>query len=304
MGGRRRLRSLRRALKVGALTALLRPLARCPAAWRPALARLFGAVWRRADPRRRRIAEANLAYCFPELTDGERARLLAEHFRSLGFGILEVAMAWRAPPRALRKAVRVSGREHLDAALARGRGAILVSGHFTTLEAGALRISLDAPVDGMYRANRNSTMERALRTGRQRFGARLVARDDVRGLLRRLRANRAVWYAPDQDLGLANGVFAPFFGRPAATVTATSRIAKATGAAVLPFRVERLEGGRDYRAVIEPALEGFAQEDEGAAAARINAIIERWARQRPEQYLWVHRRFKTRPPGEPPLYED
>ncbi len=281
---------------------LLRLLVRCPPAWRAEAAHLIGAAWRRAAPRRRRIAAANLAYCFPGLSGRERGALVERHFRSLGFALIEVAIAWYADPAALRELVRVDGREHLDAALARGRGALLLAGHFTTLEIGAARLGIDAPVDGVYRPHADPSMERASRDGRQRFGGRLLDRADVRGMLRRLRANRAVWYAPDQDLGLRHGVFAPFFGRPAATLTATARIARASGAPVLPFRVERSCGGRAYRVVIEPALADFPGGDEPSDAARVNEVIERWARACPEQYLWVHRRFKTRPPGEPDLY--
>ena len=296
------LREARRALKFHALMGFLPVLARCPAAWRPPLAGFLGAVWRRGDPRQRRIAEANLAYCFPELSGEKRATILAAHFRSLGFAVIELAMAWYAPARVLRKAVEVAGCEHLDAALAGGRGALLLAGHFTTLELGALRLSLETPFDGMYRAARSAALDRVLKSRRQRFGVRLLDRHDVRGLLRRLRANRAVWYAPDQDIRSARSVFAPFFGRPAATITAPSRIARASGAPVLPFRVERAADGRTYRVTIEPALENFPSGDEVADAARINEVIERWARAHPEQYLWVHRRFKTRPPGEPELY--
>ena len=293
---------LRRAAKNRALVRLLKLLARCPPGWRAGAARLLGAAWRRAAPRRRRIAQANLAYCFPDLSEGERSTLLEGHFRSLGFALIEVALAWYAEPVALRELVRVDGREHLDEALARGRGALLLAGHFTTLEIGAARLGIDAPVDGVYRPHADPSMERASRDGRQRFGGRLLDRADVRGMLRRLRANRAVWYAPDQDLGLRHGVFAPFFGRPAATLTATSRIARASGASVLPFRVERMAGGRAWRVAIDPAIPDFPSDDELADAARINEIIERWARASPEQYLWVHRRFKTRPSGEADLY--
>lgn len=293
---------LRRAAKNRALVRLLRLLARCPPRWRAGAARLLGAAWRRASARRRRIAAANLAYCFPGLTGSERARLLEEHFRSLGFGLIEVALAWYADPAALREVVRVDGREHLEAALAAGRGALLLSGHFTTLEIGAARLGLDAPVDGVYRPHADPSMERASRDGRQRFGGLLLDRADVRGMLRRLRDNRAVWYAPDQDPGPRHGVFAPFFGRPAATLTATARLARASGAPVLPFRVERRDAGRAWRVVIEPALADFPGGDEIGDAVRINEVIERWAREAPEQYLWVHRRFKTRPPGEPDLY--
>ena len=293
---------IRRAARNRAIVALLRILAWCPARWRAGAAGSIGAVWRRTARRRRRIAGANLAYCFPELDAAQRDALVAGHFQSLGFALLEVALAWYADPALLRDLVRVDGREHLEAALARGRGALLLAGHFTTLEIGAARLGIDAPVDGVYRPHADPSMERASRDGRQRFGGRLLDRTDVRGMLRRLRANRAVWYAPDQDPGPRNGVFAPFFGRPAATVTATARIARASGAPVLPFRVERSAGGRAYRVVIEPALTGFPSGDVHADAAQVNAVIERWARARPEQYLWVHRRFKTRPPGEPDVY--
>ena len=293
---------LRRAAKNRALVGLLGLLVRCPPGWRAGVARLLGAAWRRAATRRRRIAAANLAYCFPGLSAGERAALLAGHFHALGFALIEVALAWHADPAALRDQVRVDGRGHLDAALARGRGALLLAGHFTTLEIGAARLGIDAPVDGVYRPHSDPSMERASRAGRQRFGGRLLDRGDVRGMLRRLRANRAVWYAPDQDPGPKHGVFAPFFGRPAATLTATARIARASGAPVLPFQVERMAGGRSWRVVIEPALTDFPGGDDLADAARVNEVIERWARACPEQYLWVHRRFKTRPPGEPGLY--
>ena len=289
-------------MKNRAVLALLRILARCPAGGRPRVAALLGGAMRRLASRRRRIAAANIAYCFPELDERERAALLDRHFRSLGFALIEVAISWYADAGALRDLVRVEGRGHLDAALARGRGALLLAGHFTALEIGAARLGLEAPVDGVYRPHADRPMEHAMRAGRQRFGGRLLDRRDLRGVLRRLRLNRAVWYAPDQDLRLRGGVFAPFFGRPAATLTTTSRIARASAAPVLPFRVERAADGRAYRAVIEPALTDFPSGDDAADAARINEIIERWVRARPEQYLWVHRRFKTRPPGAPDLY--
>ena len=290
-------------MKNRAVLALLRVLAHCPAGWRPHVAAVLGGAWRKLASRRRRIAAANVAYCFPELDERDHATLVDRHFRSLGFALIEVALSWYADAGTLRDLVRVEGGEHLEAALARKRGALLLAGHFTALEIGAARLGLDAPVDGVYRPHADRPMERAMRAGRQRFGGRLLDRRDLRGLLRRLRLNRAVWYAPDQDLRLRHGVFAPFFGRPAATLTTTSRIARASAAPVLPFRVERTADGRAYRAVIEPPLADFPSGDDAADAARINGIIERWARARPEQYLWVHRRFKTRPPGEPDLYE-
>jgi KDO2-lipid IV(A) lauroyltransferase len=182
---------------------------------------------------------------------------------------------------------------------------ILLSAHFTTLEIGGRFLAMqagDLPLNAMYRPNENPVLEHAIRDRRSaRFGAP-IGRDDVRAMLRALRKNGVVWYAFDQNYRRKHRVFAPFFGVPAATNTATSRLAQATGAAVVPFYTRRLPGTCRYVQRIDAPLEGFPGSDAEADAARLNALIEDWVRDAPEQYLWTHRRFRTRPRGEPKLY--
>ncbi len=252
--------------------------------------------------RRCHVAAVNLRLCFPELDAGARAQLLEANLAATGMGLLEIALCWWAPDAALRERVEIEGLEHYDAALARGKGAILLTGHFTTLELGAGLFALHRPFHAMYRPHGNPLYDTVMRWARERRSRMAtIPRDDVRAMLRALKRGETVWYAPDQDYGGTDSVFVPFFGIPARTITATSRFARITGAAVVPYYPERLADGR-YRIRVLPALEGFPSDDEFRDAARINALIEGWVRAVPEQYLWVHRRFKGRPPGEPKLY--
>ena len=251
---------------------------------------------------RRRIARINLELCFPELDAPARTRLLRQHFQSLGLGVIETAMSWWSPARRLAGRYRLEGLEHLQAALDRGRGVILLSAHFTTLEIAGRLLALQAPFHVLYRSHKNPVFERVMRRARERHFERAIAREDMRGFLRSLRDNLPVWYAPDQDYGREKSVFAPFFGVPAATITATSRLAAASGAAVVPFFPERRADGRGYVLRLYPALEAFPGASPEADAARINALIEAQVRARPGQYLWAHRRFKTRPDGAAAVY--
>lgn len=252
--------------------------------------------------RRRRIARINLELCFPELDARARAALLRQHFQSLGLGVVETAMSWWTPTRRLADRYRLEGLEHLQAALARGRGVILLSAHFTTLEIAGRLLALQTPFHVLYRTHKNPVFERAMRRARERHFERAIAREDMRGFLRSLRDNLPVWYAPDQDYGREKSVFAPFFGVPAATITATSRLAAASGAAVVPFFPERRADGRGYVLRLYPALADFPGASPEADAARLNALIEAQVRARPGQYLWAHRRFKTRPDGAAAVY--
>ncbi len=270
---------------------------------RLSLGRTLGrAAWRVAGGRRR-VAEANLRLCLPELDAGARRMLARRHFESAATGVLEAALAWWGDPRRLLALAEPEGLAHLERLRRQGRGVILLTAHFTTLEIAAHLLSLLHPIRALYRPLRDPVFDRLMRAARARRTERgeVIERGDVRAILRALRDGAAVWYAPDQDHGLRQGVFAPFFGVPAATVTATSRLARATGAAVVPYHPERTPEGR-YRLVIEPPLEGFPGPDPAADAARVNALIEGWVRRVPEQYLWTHRRFKTRPEGMPDPY--
>lgn len=262
--------------------------------WRMQLAcgRLIGRLAHRFARRRRRIAESNVALCLPELDAAAQRRLVAEHFESLGIGLVEVAAAWWLSDSRLRPLIRAEGLEHLEQALAQGRGALLLTAHFTTLEIGARMMALLAPVVAVYRRHENPVIDRIMRRRRAMRSAGVVARGDLRGLLRALHSGRSVWFAPDQAYLGVRSVEVPFFGVPAPTNTATSRIAAASGAPVLPFFVERLAGTAGYRLSILPPLADFPGADAAADATRTNAVLEAGIRRVPAQYLWSHDRFK------------
>jgi KDO2-lipid IV(A) lauroyltransferase len=238
-----------------------------------------------------RIARRNIELCLPGLSAQEREQLLKDHFRSVGVGIFETAISWWSPNARIGKLTQIEGAEHLQTALARGRGAILLSAHFTTLEIGARTLADHVPVNIMYRPTANAVMERFLSLNRSRRAKRAIPRDDVRTLISALKNNEPVWYAPDQSYRKKGAEMIPFFNIPAATNTATSRLARMTGAAVLPYFQERLPKG-GYRMVIHPMLENFPTNDPAADARRFNSLIEAQVRHVPEQYLWLHRRFK------------
>jgi Kdo2-lipid IVA lauroyltransferase/acyltransferase len=255
--------------------------------------------------RRKQIARINLAKCFPALTEREREQRLRQHFVSLGKSAIETALCWYAPEDTLRSLAHIEGREHLDHALAQGKGVMLLGAHFTHLEIGATLMTFHFPICAMYRPHTNPLLDKAQRQGRDRFtSAPVVERNDMRGMLRALKAGNVVWYAPDQDYGRQHSVFVPFFDISTATITATSRIAKISRAPVVPFFAQRRNDGKGYHLWIRPALSPteFPSENVEADARHINALIEREILQQPADYLWVHRRFKTRPLGEQKFY--
>ncbi|MDX1512186.1 MAG: LpxL/LpxP family Kdo(2)-lipid IV(A) lauroyl/palmitoleoyl acyltransferase [Gammaproteobacteria bacterium] len=281
---------------------LLRLMSLLPYAGRVILGGVIGRGLFLIMGRRRRIAQVNLSLCFPEMSEQRRARLLREHFESLGIALVEMGAAWWAPDHRLEGLVTVRGREHLETALARGRGAILMSAHFTSLEMGLRLMSREQYGYAVYRPQNNALLDVLIQRGRLRVRGGLIARDDIRGLLAALKANHPVWYPPDQDYGRRHSVFADFFRQPAATITTTARFARMSGAAVVPFYYHRLPGFRGYEVVMHPPLEDFPTGDPVADARRQNAVLEEEIRRSPAQYLWIHRRFKTRPPEQPDVY--
>lgn len=250
-----------------------------------------------AFKRRREIARVNLSLCFPELSDTGRHDLLNKHFDSLGMGLVETAICWFAPRAKLIPLAHLEGREHLEAALEKGRGVILLSAHFTTLEIGTTLLALNVPICAVYRSNKNPLFEALMHRARAGYAERAIARGDMHAMVRALRDNLPLWFAPDQDFGRKHSVFVPFFNVPAASLTATSRLAKLSKAQVVPFFSQRLEDGRGYSLTLQPALEGFPSGDIEADTVRINQIVEAEVRRYPEHYLWVHRRFKTQSAG-------
>lgn len=282
---------------------LMKIMAALPFRWQLTMGRAGGRWLGRIARRRRRIAATNLELCFPELTAARRAELLEAHFAALGMALFETAMAWWAPDEQLRELARVEGVEHLERAMARGKGVILLTGHFTTLELGARFITWHQAFHALYRPHKNPLYETVMQRERE-HRSRLppLSREDLRGVLRAFKRGHAVWYAPDQNHGPRNSVFVPFFGVPTCTITATARLATLSGAAVVPYFPRRLPGTEGYEVVVLPALEHFPSDDVTADTRRINELLEHFIRRAPEQYLWVHRRFKTRPPGSPSVY--
>jgi KDO2-lipid IV(A) lauroyltransferase len=209
-------------------------------------------------------------------------------------GLVEVAMSWWSSDRALRKRVQIEGLDNLESALEHGHGVILLGAHFTTLEIGGRLLSLFQPFYIMQRDQKNLLFDTIMTRSRQRHFHKAIHRNNIKELLLSLKTNHAVWYAPDQHFGGPKKVFAPFFGIQTGSNPATSRIAKTTGARVVPFFQVRLPGLQGYKLIIQPALQDFPAGDIQQDTARINQVIEQVIRQKPEQYLWAHKRFKSR----------
>lgn len=278
-------------------------IVRLPYRWLLALGAWFGDRFRRRSARRRRITDVNLRLSFPDLSDDQRERMTRDVFRSLGIGLLETGMSWWLPKRRIRKLIaEVEGLQYLQQALAGGRGVILLTAHFVHAELGARMLNLLVPIHPMYRVHENPVVRRGLVRALDRYFESSIPRDDVRTMIRCLRNGEAVWYAPDQNYGRKGRVFAPFFGVDAASNPATGRFAAMGNAVVIPYFPQRLPGARGYRLTLLPPLDGFPGDDEVKDTARVNRIIEDEVRRAPEQYLWAHRRFKTRPDGQPGLY--
>ena len=261
---------------------------------------MLGALSYLALPSRRRAAARNLELCFPELDARARHVLLKAHFRALGVGVFEFSRAWWGSIASLRRSVRIDGLEHLATLAAEGRGALLVSGHFMNLEICGRLLCDHVPLAGMYREHSAAAMEWAVKRGRLRYAAAMFQQEELRPALRHLKQGGFLWYAPDQDRPGKDSVFAPFFGIPTATLTATHQLARLSGCAVLPFFHHR-QGDR-YVLRIGAPLTAFPSADAAVDSARVNAQIEAMVRAAPAQYLWIHRRFKRRPPGQPSVY--
>ena len=280
--------------------ALLEGAARLPWGLQRVLGRALGGVAYALASSRRHAARVNLRLCLPEMDEAARTRLLRESFRDFGIGLFEFARAWWGEVAPMRRDVVIEGLEHLKELQAQGRGVLMVSGHFMTLEMCGRLLCDHVPLAGMYRRYRNPVMEWAVKRGRLRYAAAMFANDEIRPAMRHLKQGGFLWYAPDQDMRGKETVFAPFFGVPAATITATHQFARLTGCAVVPF-FHRREGAR-YVLRIAPPLEDFPSKDAVADSARVNAAIEAMVREAPSQYLWIHRRFKRRPDGAAPPY--
>ena len=262
----------------------------------------FGTLLYAFGRERRRVCLINLARCLPELAAGERDALARRHFRAFARAFLERAILWWGAPARIRQLVRIEGMEHFEAV--RGRPLILLAPHFVGLDMGWTRLALEFDMVSIYSRQKNEVFNAALFAGRLRFGRQtLLARQDgVRPALRAMQAGRPFYYLPDMDYGQRDTIFVPFFGVDAATITGVSRLARLAGARVLPSITRMLPGGEGYVLRFLPAWQNYPGASIEADTRRMNAFIEEQVRQVPEQYLWVHKRFKTRPPGEASWY--
>ncbi|MEO6927205.1 MAG: LpxL/LpxP family Kdo(2)-lipid IV(A) lauroyl/palmitoleoyl acyltransferase [Rhodanobacter sp.] len=278
-------------------------LARLPQGALLWLGRRVGALLRRIPSARRRIAAANIALCFPGLDADERDALVDANLRDLGLMLVEFALGWMASDRRMASIVtHIEGLEHLEQARAQGKGVLLVGGHFSHLELCARLVSQRIRIAGMYRRMDSTVFEWVVLRARLHYAAAMFDKEDIRGTVKYLRGGGTLWYAPDQDMRSKDTVFVPFFGVPAATITATHHLARMSGAVVIPFFHRRQSDGKGYVLRLAPPLQNFPSHDVLHDTARVNLCIEQMAREAPEQYLWVHKRFKTRPPGQPSVY--
>jgi KDO2-lipid IV(A) lauroyltransferase len=237
-----------------------------------------------------RIARRNIELCIPNLSADQREDLLDLHCRSLGLALCETATTWWSSDARVRELGEIVGLEHLQGALKLGRGAILIGGHFTTLEITTRILGTVMPLNVVFRPTKNALLAHTMYSSFCRHG-KPIAHDDIRAMVRALKRNEAVWYAPDQSYRNKGAAMVKFFGIPAATNTATSRLARISGAPVLTYFPERLPTGK-YRINIGAPFEDFPGPDVVQDAQRFHALLEQQILKYPEQYLWVHRRFK------------
>lgn len=260
---------------------------------------LYVLVWPR-----RRIVHINLGLCFPELDEGARRALARRHFAAMGRSMLERGLAWWASPARLRRLVRIEGLERLQALRAAGKPVILLTPHFIGLDMAGTRLSMEGDFVSVYARQSNKVFDYWLHHGRSRFNDQLLLDRSagVRASVKAMKAGRPLYYLPDLDYGRKESIFVPFFGVPAATITGLPRLARLAGAVVMPCVVRMLPGSVGYVLELGEPWAGYPGEDVEADTLRMNRWLEGVVRTMPEQYYWVHRRFKTRPEGEVRFY--
>jgi KDO2-lipid IV(A) lauroyltransferase len=269
-----------------------------------AVGRVLGRLAHRLGGSRRAIVRRNIELCFPDLTSDERDALTSEHFQALGMMIVEMGLGRWAKVERLVPITTINGLEHAQPALDKGQGIILLSAHFTTLEISGRVLKLRMPpFDGVYRKNRSDFVTELQRSGRERSVENTIEKRDIKKMVRSLRAGRTVWYAPDQSYSRKGAEIVDFFGVPSMHTTATSTLARLGKAVVIPYFPRRLKNGH-YEMTLLPALENFPSDDPVADTRRYVAILEEHIRSCPEQYFWIHRKFKDLPDEYPDLYAD
>ena len=281
---------------------LLWLITRLPYHWQMQIGRIIGRGIMRFGHKAKYVTETNIRLCFPQLNSTQQQLLVTKNFESLGMGIIETALGWWAPAHKIQHLAHPHGLEHLTNALKQGRGALLVTAHFSSLYLVGRLISHYLPFAVMYHAQTNPVLTKVTQSSINKIFVEIIKREDLRGMIRCLNKNIPIWYMPDVDPGIRNSVFVPFMGVPAATVTATARFAQMTDTPVIPCFFYRRDDGNGYEGTFLPPLENYPSGDAEYDALRINQCIDEAIRAHPEQYLWQYKRFKTRPPGEEKIY--
>jgi len=281
---------------------LLRLATLFPYAFHLKLGRLLGRLIHRLAGNKESIVDTNLELCFPKKSIEERNLIKNRTYENYGVSLLELAMCWWWKAERLKQLVEVRGLEHVEKCLKNKQSVILLSGHFTSLEIGGRLLALYLPFQAMYRTQQNPFFDSLLYSKRKSYLVDVISRKKTRRVLMGIRSLIPTWYAPDQNFARERNVFAPFFGIPTATITASTRLAASGKAAMITFYPERKSDGSGYILWIQPPLDNFPSGDEVVDATAVNAAIEQCVIQNPDQYMWMHPRFKTRPEGEPDIY--
>lgn len=267
------------------------------------LGNALGRLARRLMKRRVKIAYRNLELCFPDMSEAERHRMVEKNFESVGMGLMETGIAWFWSTRRVNRWMDISGLGPIRSVQDSGRGILLIGIHFLTLEMGARMFGIHTPGIGVYRPNDNPVIDWLQTWGRMRSNKSMIDRKDLKGMVRALKNGEIIWYAPDHDYGPRASVFVPLFAVPdAATTSGTWMLAKMSKACVVPFVPRRKPDGKGYELIILEPTCNPPLDDAETTAAWMNTIIEKCIMMAPEQYMWLHRRFKTRPEGVPSRY--
>lgn len=269
-----------------------------------AVCRLLGRLVHRFSASRRAVVRRNLELCFPGLSSEQRDALAKKHFEALGMSLIEMGLGRWASERKVTRLSKLEGVQHLEDAVARGKGVILLTAHFTTLEfSGRMLARYSPPFDAVFRKNRSDFITEIQRSGREVSADNTIEKRDIKKMVRSLRSGRPVWYAPDQSYNRKGAEVIRFFGVPCMHTTATSTLARLGDALVLPYFPERLDDG-SYVMRLLPAFENFPSDDAKADTERYIAVLEEQIRKCPEQYFWIHRKFKNLPAEYPDYYAD
>lgn len=251
---------------------------------------------------RRKVIEKNIATCFPELNDDQQTQLINQNYRETGMMVSQTLRTFLNDADFPYADLTIKGAEHLEQALAKQQGVLLVSGHFTALDVGGRAICERYPVAGVYRPHKNPVQEYVVTKSRLKYAEKMFTRDELKGIIKHLKSGGIVWYAPDQDYRRGQSVFVDFFSTPASTITATHQLARISKCQVMTYAVKRIDQAPYYELEISAPLTDFPSKDPIHDTQKVNQAVEQLVKQAPEQYLWLHKRFKTRPEGEAKFY--